>query len=296
MNTLNKFLIGVFVVLLVVLGGLWYWQRATSPLETSTQSKAAAEPAKATTASTPTSPASPARATAAAREQLQAAIALRNQKKPVEARNALWKLLTDHPDTPLRPEVEKTLSEINTLIITTPIPAPEKVDYTIKPGDSLAKIAKQFNTTVELIQKSNRLNTTLIRPGDRLRIYQAKFRVEVDKGDNTLTVYDDGRFFKSYRCGTGEYGLTPEGDFKIVDRIPNPAWWKDGKVIPFGDTNNILGTHWLKLDVPGYGIHGTWEPESIGKQSSAGCVRLLNEEIAELFALLPYGTPVTIHE
>ena len=78
--------------------------------------------------------------------------------------------------------------------------------------------------------------------------------------------------------------------------MPQPTWWKDGKAIPFGDTNNVLGTHWLALDVPGYGIHGTWQPETIGKQASAGCIRLVNAEIEELFTLVPVGTPVTITE
>jgi lipoprotein-anchoring transpeptidase ErfK/SrfK len=48
--------------------------------------------------------------------------------------------------------------------------------------------------------------------------------------------------------------------------------------------------------VPRYGIHGTWETNSIGKQSSAGCIRLLNDDVAELFLLLPLGTSVTIHD
>jgi lipoprotein-anchoring transpeptidase ErfK/SrfK len=227
---------------------------------------------------------------------LQAALELKNQKKLVAARDALRQWLAENASSDLVPDAEKALGEINIQIITTPIPAPEKTDYTIQAGDSLDKIAKKFNTTVELLQKSHKLSSAVIRPNDRLRVYQGKLSVVVDKTNNTLTLFDDGKFFKKYRCGTGEYSMTPVGDFKIVDRIPNPAWWKDGKVIPFGDTNNVLGTHWLKLNVPGYGIHGTWEPASIGTQSSAGCVRLLNDDVAELFVLLPYGTPVTIKD
>jgi lipoprotein-anchoring transpeptidase ErfK/SrfK len=208
----------------------------------------------------------------------------------------LRKWLADYPNSELAADAEKTLGAINIQIVMTPVPAPEKVDYTILAGDSLDKIARKFNTTVDLLQKSHHLTSSIIRPGDRLRIYQAKFSVVVDKEKNTLTLFDDGKLFKVYRVGTGQYGLTPVGDFKIVDRIPHPAWFKDGKVIPYGDTNNVLGTHWLKLNIPGYGIHGTWEPDSIGKQSSAGCVRLLNEEVEELFVLLPYNTPVTIRE
>ena len=59
---------------------------------------------------------------------------------------------------------------------------------------------------------------------------------------------------------------------------------------PYGDPENILGTHWLGLNVPGYGIHGTWDTNSIGKQATAGCIRLLNDDIAELYTILPVGT------
>ena len=111
----------------------------------------------------------------------------------------------------------------------------------------------------------------------------------------------NGKFFKRYAVGTGQYGKTPVGDFIISDKIINPPWWRpDGKLIPFGDTNNVLGTRWMALSTPdgtgprGYGIHGTWQPDTIGKQASAGCIRLLNSEVEELFMLVPVGTPVNI--
>ena len=74
-------------------------------------------------------------------------------------------------------------------------------------------------------------------------------------------------------------------------------WYRAGRApLPYGDTNNVLGTHWISLDIPHYGIHGTWETNTIGQQSSQGCVRLLNGNIEELYVLLPEGTPVTITE
>lgn len=189
------------------------------------------------------------------------------------------------------------LGELNTQIVFTAAAAPEKADYTIEPGDSLGKLAKKFGTTIELIKKANGLPSDKIRVSDRLRIYQGKFAVDVNKSANTLTVTDNGKFFKRYRVGTGQFNRTPAGEFKIMSRIEKPPWYRpDGRTIPFGDPENILGTHWLGLDVPRYGIHGTWQTNSIGTQSSAGCVRLLNDDVAELHVLLPIGTPVTIHD
>jgi len=295
MNTLNRFFLGVLLLLLVVLGGVVWWQR-TLLKEPAPPAPAANKPPPTATNVPAVAVASKAPASAAAREALQSALELHRQNKFVPARDALRQWLIDHPDSELTAEAETGLGEINIQIVTTPVPAPEKEDYTVPSGDSLARIAKKFNTTVELVKKSNRLVSDVIRVGDRLRVCQTSFSVVVDKTANTLTLLDKGKFFKKYRVGTGEYSTTPSGDFKIVDRLKEPAWHKDGRIIPYGDTNNVLGTHWLALNVPGYGIHGTWDEDSIGKQSSAGCVRLRNAEIEELFILLPYGTPVTIHE
>jgi lipoprotein-anchoring transpeptidase ErfK/SrfK len=49
-------------------------------------------------------------------------------------------------------------------------------------------------------------------------------------------------------------------------------------------------------DVRGYGIHGTWDNSAIGKAESQGCVRMRNEDVEELFALLPLKTAVVITE
>jgi len=50
----------------------------------------------------------------------------------------------------------------------------------------------------------------------------------------------------------------------------------------------------LTTPEPGYGIHGTTEPESIGYQSTEGCVRMRNEDVDELYSIIPIGTPVTV--
>ncbi len=225
---------------------------------------------------------------------LQQALALKAAGKLADARDLLQPLTatTNAPDNVLT-----LLGELNSQIVFTPAAAPEKVDYTIVEGDSLGKLAKKFGTTIELIKKSNGRTSDMIRVGDRLRIYQGKFAVLISKTANTLTVTDNGKFFKRYRVGTGQFNRTPSGEFKIVSRIEKPPWYRpDGRTIPFGDPENILGTHWLGLDIPRYGIHGTWETNSIGQQSSAGCIRLLNDDVAELYVLLPTGTPVTIHD
>ena len=222
-------------------------------------------------------------------DRVPEALKLKADGKPIEARALLQELVTND-------QAAAALGELNTQIALTALPAPEKLDYTIQPGDTLGKIASRYGTTIELLRKANHLTGDKIRVGDRLRIYQGKFAVAVSKNANTLTVTDAGKFFKRYRVGTGQFSKTPIGDFKITVRQEKPDWHRGDKIVPFGDPENILGTHWLGLDVRGYGIHGTWETNSIGKQSSAGCIRMLNDDVAELFTLLPVGTPVSIHD
>lgn len=211
------------------------------------------------------------------------------------AREKAYEALAASAQPASRVAIEAFLGEINIQALLSPHPMTEKVEYTIVSGDRLALLARRFKTTVELLAKSNGIRGSTIRPGDRLRILNGTFSVQVSLSENTLTLLLNDRFFKRYRVGTGQYQKTPPGEFRITDRIAQPTWWRpDGKEIPFGHPDNVLGTHWLSLNLKGYGIHGTWQPESIGKQESAGCVRLLNPDIEELYTLLPVGVAVRI--
>ncbi len=248
------------------------------------------------------------RAPAAVRETVRKLLAEARQKVNqdayAEARLTLFEALSKAGgDRALRNEVEKLLGDLHIELVMTPRAMPEKTDYLVRSGDSVARIAQRHGTTAELVQISNRIeNPNLIRAGDRLRVLNKPFTVHVNVARNELTLELDGRFFKRYPVGTGEFGRTPLGEFRINDRIPEPVWWRpSGRAIHYGDPENILGTHWLGIratgdteDVRGYGLHGTWDDDSIGRAESAGCVRMHNEDIEELFTMLPVGTPVTI--
>jgi lipoprotein-anchoring transpeptidase ErfK/SrfK len=278
---------------------LTFWLAGCDRLPSSSTPSSATAPEKretnvVTVAPTVTSTSRPPAPAESNTEQYQQALTLVNDGKLAEAR-ALLQPLCDGGDA--SDKVLDLFGTINTKILFTPASAPEKTNYTIVAGDSLGKLARRFETTIDLIKKSNDLVTDTIRVGDRLRIYQGHFAVTVSKATNELRLTDNGKLFKRYHVGTGQYSKTPVGDFKVTTRLANPPWWRaDGKTIPFGDPENILGTHWLGLNVPGYGIHGTWDTNSIGKQATAGCIRLLNDDIAELYTILPVGSPVGIHD
>ncbi len=228
-----------------------------------------------------------------------------SRDKLVEARERYLAVLDRGADGRARREAEAALGKINIALIKTVRPMPEKIDVIVRSGDSLERIARRHGTTVDLIQEANLIsNPNRIRAGDHLRIFVGKFALTASKERNDMVVTMNGTFFKRYGIGSGLHGKTPVGLFTITEKIKEPVWWRpDGKEIPFGHEENILGTRWMTLrasegtpDVRGYGIHGTWDESSIGKAESAGCLRMRNHEVEELFLYIPTRTPVTIVE
>ena len=170
----------------------------------------------------------------------------------------------------------------------------KSVIYEVLPGDNLTKISKKHQVTIGLIKRVNGLSTDVIRPGMKLKIPTAKFSVVVDKSQNILILKADEEVLKTYTVSTGTNNSTPVGVFKATDKLVDPTWYKAGAVVPPGSAENVLGTRWIGIDKPGYGIHGTTEPEKLGQQVTAGCVRMKNEEVEELYDLIPAGTEITI--
>jgi lipoprotein-anchoring transpeptidase ErfK/SrfK len=170
------------------------------------------------------------------------------------------------------------------------------VTYDVRSGDNLTAIAKKHGVTVDAIRQANGISGDRIDVGQKLAIPTYKLSLWVDKSDNTLVLKGDEEVLKTYAVATGTDNSTPVGTFKITDKLENPTWFKAGAVKAPGDPENQLGSRWLGFDLKGYGIHGTIDPASIGKQVTAGCVRMRNEDVEELYRLVPPGTPVTISD
>lgn len=106
--------------------------------------------------------------------------------------------------------------------------------------------------------------------------------IEVDKKQLSVIDSKTNKTIKNYIVATGKSDfLTPLGTFRIVEK----ARWGEG-----------FGSRWLGLNVPWgkYGIHGTNNPGSIGYNASAGCVRMRNKDVEELYDLVEQNTTVTI--
>ena len=216
------------------------------------------------------------------------------QQQLVEAQAMYRMLLERFPDSPLLTQTQSRLGNLNVALLFSPIVTALDGIHQVKSGDTLGRIAKSNQTTVEFIRRANGLKGDVIRTEQKLKVPKGTFSIVVDKSQNQLLLTEDNQFVKLYNVSTGKDNSTPVGTFKITNRIPNPVWYAQGAVVPPESPENVLGTRWLGIDKKGYGIHGTVEPQAIGKQVTAGCVRMTNADVEELFDIVPVGTEVTI--
>ena len=110
-----------------------------------------------------------------------------------------------------------------------------------------------------------------------------------------------------YKCGLGaNFGnkqhvgdkRTPEGAF-VVSSIEDSKSWTHDFNDGYGQREGAYGPYFIRLRTSrwsGIGIHGTCFPESIGTRSSEGCIRMNNDDIAELIKYIDVGTKVIIEK
>jgi hypothetical protein len=108
------------------------------------------------------------------------------------------------------------------------------------------------------------------------------YLIFIEIEDKRLYLLQDGKCVKEYPVSTGKSDSpSPIGYWKIIQK----ADWGEG-----------FGGRWMGLNVPWgiYGIHGTVFNDSIGRAASHGCIRMYNKDVAELYSIVPHGTPVVI--
>lgn len=125
----------------------------------------------------------------------------------------------------------------------------------------------------------------------RAAVYKEEGIMELFEGMNSIATFNvsiGSNPDLGDKLGPGDR-RTPEGKFRIVSKEDSSHWEKEGRL--------SYGPWFLRLDTGrwrGIGIHGTDEPENLGKPSSEGCIRVENRIVSELRDLLPIGTEVEI--
>ena len=111
---------------------------------------------------------------------------------------------------------------------------------------------------------------------------KSTYKILVDVEESKLYLFENDILSKEYKCSGGKWSTpSPIGTWTITSK----AKWGEG-----------FGGSWMGLNVPWgkFGIHGTLDPYSLGWSSSHGCIRMDNNDVAELYKIIPIGTRVTI--
>jgi len=209
-------------------------------------------------------------------------------------------------------QAKQQLSSINDIVVLSPrkfVNDTFAESYVVKGGDRMAKIAAKHDITPDLLLRMNGMSDARkLQASQTLKVINGPFNAVVTKSAFTLDLYlgnpgePGSMFVKQYRVALGRDDSTPLGTWMVEagKKQKNPKFWGSGPDHPpmeADDPQNPLGEYWIGLvgtdghavDKHGYGIHGTIDPDSIGKMASLGCIRLKNEDVAVVFELLTEG-------
>jgi len=181
--------------------------------------------------------------------------------------------------------------------------------YTIKKGDSLLELARDFGLGYHDLAVLHRQYDPFIPPAGAVITVPTMWIIPDNRGRNLIVNTGQMRLYfyqnnatqlYTYPIGMGVLDFkTPTGVFRVVEKKVNPAWHipkslqaKYGMAVMPPGPDNPLGDYKLTLSWGDYGIHGTHMPLGVGRLVSHGCTRMYPEHIKELFPKVPVGATV----
>ncbi|MGI9114963.1 MAG: L,D-transpeptidase family protein [Chthoniobacterales bacterium] len=197
----------------------------------------------------------------------------------------------------------------------------------LKYGSLLELVAERFHSAEDYLRKLNRpMNLDELKPGDTVKVPNVlPFKIEdlregfaqpnpafanrivyVDTKERFLLIYDQQQLVAEFPITPGSTKLpAPIGVWKILGIATLPVFRHDEGVLQHGvvsdnyfnlppGPNNPVGILWMGLNKPHVGIHGTNQPETIGRAASHGCIRTANWDAARVRELVTVGNTVSI--
>lgn len=174
--------------------------------------------------------------------------------------------------------------------------------HTVQSGEVLAILARQYKVPHECIEKINGItDPERLQAGRAIKIVHGPFSAVISKKNYTFDLYLQGTFVKQYKVGLGRAEHpTPTGKWIVAKgKMVKPDWTDPdtGRLYRGSDPDYPLGSRWIALDGvegeakgrTGFAIHGTKDPETIGTQTSRGCIRLFNGDVVEVYDLVEPG-------
>ena len=179
--------------------------------------------------------------------------------------------------------------------------------HKVESGELLGSIANKYRVDYESIARINGINPNRIRVGMDLKVIVGDVSIVVRKNETepnktpTVTWFLDGRWMREYPACVGDGIKTPAGTYQLTSKERDPSWTNplNGQLLSNDHPDNILGSRWMAMkgmNTQGLGIHGTTVDDSIPGYTSAGCVRLHNLDVEELFSFARITNKVTVLE
>jgi LysM repeat protein len=244
--------------------------------------------------------------------KLKRARALVHDGKLREARVLIVNALISAPKSPVTRQLRDLLGDINTQIFFSNEPSPRKIEYTVRMGDALSSIARRLKSSAAAIMRVNKLDSTLIRPGEKLFVPALDFTITIDLPRDRVVVHDSHGFFTQYPITSAD--LPPSRKPMVETKVKAESFWKNGRPVAQDlASSKDDATPRIHLSHFGYVLYGVEETSEDSdskidiedKNSNAARdqseikrppqgIAMLKEDIAELELLIGKGTPVTI--
>lgn len=186
-------------------------------------------------------------------------------------------------------------------------------------GTALELAAEKFHSHPNLIKKLNPgVNWEAVLPGTKIIVPDVEnvvvsgtpVQIVITLETHELEVFDSlGRVIAHFPVSIAKMvEKRPVGSLHVTVVIPNPDYTFDPDLFPESEEgrtlghklvvppgpNNPVGLAWIGLDRQGYGIHGTPDPENVGRTESHGCFRLANWDVLTLVGLVTVGMQVSV--
>jgi len=184
--------------------------------------------------------------------------------------------------------------------------------HIVQTGDSLTSIGARLGVDVRVLAEANGLRAVApLKPGQALKVdnrhivpWAEDLAIVINVPQRMLFFFEGGNVSCACPIAAGKPDWrTLPGDFEIVEMEENPTWdvppsiqeemRRAGKAVLTQvppSPQNPLGQYWMRLSLPGIGIHGTNAPSSIYKLATHGCIRLHPDDVKRVFAKVVVGT------
>jgi LysM repeat protein len=210
---------------------------------------------------------------------------------PSDAQKILLALIQSFPDSIRSNDAKELLGDLNISEFFSPAPGPDKTEYVVVRGDSIAKIATKTKDPAELIFKANGLDSLTIQPGKRLIIPKGQFSLVINIKRGDVTLVNNGNFFRWYK--PLEVKLPAKlvlGQFRTREKIA----WADGIRVAFGEKKYLGSSRWIVINDSGVTLFSETNPQTPNAQKPGAGIMLGPADMEELFALVEKDTPVIV--